>query len=139
MLIFSERFGDIDCDESATLRFPHGLLGFEDETSFVVVPVGDDGIYNWLQSVKNPGLAFLTTTPHFFFSDYVPEVDDADLVDLELLNENETHLLCLVTIGEDSISANLLGPIVVNTRTRMARQVVLSENRWTTREPLSVN
>ena len=41
------------------------------------------------------------------------------------------------TIGDDGITANLLGPIVVNTRTRVARQVVLAGNDWTTKEPLS--
>ena len=137
MLISSERFGDLECDDAATLEFPHGLLGFEEETRFAVLPEGEDGIYSWLQSVKNPSLAFLAATPHFFFSDYVPEVDDADLAVLDLQSEDETLLLTLITIGDDGITANLLGPIVVNTRTRVARQVVLAGNDWTTKEPLS--
>jgi flagellar assembly factor FliW len=136
VLISSERFGDVDCDESATLTFPHGLLGFEDQSSFVVVPVDEDGIYSWLQSTNDPALAFLATSPHYFFPDYAPEVNDSDLEELELNDPSETLLLCLVTIADDSITANLLGPIVVNTRTRRARQVVLSENRFSTREPL---
>ena len=138
MLINSERFGDLEIDESVTLEFPHGLLGFETETRFAVVPEGVDGIYSWLQSVTTPALAFLAASPHFFFADYAPDVDDSDIMVLDLQNENETLLLCLITIDGDAISANLLGPIVVNTRTRKARQVVLSEKRWTTREPLGV-
>ena len=122
VLIQSERFGDVDCEESSTLTFPHGLLGFEDQSSFVIVPVGD---------------AFLVTAPHFFFEDYAPEVNDKDLEELDLRDESETLLLCLVTISDDDITANLLGPLVVNTRTRRARQVVLSEARWSTRVPLS--
>ena len=137
MLINSVRFGDVDCEESSTLHFPHGLLGFEDQTAFVVVPVGDDGIYSWLQSVSDPALAFLATSPAFFFADYAPEVNDADIAELDLRDPSETLLLCFVTISDDGITANLLGPIVVNTRTRVARQVVLSENQWSTREPLN--
>lgn len=137
VLIQSERFGDVDCEESSTLMFPHGLLGFEDESSFVVVPVDDDGVYSWLQSTNDPALAFLVTAPHFFFDDYVPEVNDGDLEELDLRDESETLLLCLVTIADEDITANLLGPLVVNTRTRRARQVVLSEARWSTRVPLS--
>ena len=137
VLIQSERFGDVDCEESSTLTFPHGLLGFEDQSSFVIVPVGDDGVYSWLQSTSDPGLAFLVTAPHFFFEDYAPEVNDKDLEELDLRDESETLLLCLVTISDDDITANLLGPLVVNTRTRRARQVVLSEARWSTRVPFS--
>lgn len=136
VLISSERFGDVDIEESATLNFPFGLLGFEDESSFVIVPVGEDGVYSWLQSATSPELAFLATAPHLFFPDYAPEVNDADLAGLDLQDESETLLLCLVTISEDDITANLLGPVVVNTRTRQARQVVLSEARWSTRVPL---
>lgn len=136
VLVQSERFGEVAYDETATLTFPHGLLGFEGESQFVVVPVDDEGVYTWLQSMTDPALAFLATSPHFFFDDYAPEVNDADVEDLELAGPSETLLLCLVTIVEDDISANLLGPIVVNTRTRRARQVVLGESRWSTREPL---
>ena len=32
VLISSERFGDVVCEESATLSFPRGLLGFEEDT-----------------------------------------------------------------------------------------------------------
>lgn len=137
VLISSERFGDVDTDDAATLNFPHGLLGFEDQHSFVVVPVDPDGVYSWLQSTTDPDLAFLATSPHFFFADYAPEVNDADLEELGLLDPDETLLLCLLTVNEDDITANLLGPVVVNTRTRLARQVVLAETRWSTREPLS--
>jgi len=137
VLISSERFGDVDCEESATLTFPHGLLGFEDRTSFAVVPVDDDGVYSWLQSMDDPSLAFLVTAPHWFFPDYEPEVNDADLEELDLRSASETLLLCLVTIADDDITANLLGPVVVNTRTQVARQVVLAETRWSTQTPLN--
>ena len=137
VLINSVRFGDVDCEESATLSFPTGLLGFEDETAFAVVNVDEDGVYSWLQSASDPSLAFLATSPHFFFADYSPEVNDADVAELDLRDPSETLLLCLLTIDDDNITANLLGPIVVNTRTRVARQVVLADSEWSTREPLS--
>lgn len=137
VMVSSERFGDVDCEESATLSFPRGLLGFEDQTSFAIVPVDDDGVYSWLQSMSDSSLAFLVTPPHFFFPDYEPDVADGDLTELELLDPSETMLLCIVTIADDDITANLLGPVVVNTRTRVARQVVLSETRFSTKTPLN--
>ena len=36
----------------------------------------------------------------------------------------------------DWLTGNLLGPILVNARNRLAQQVVLTEKKWTTRQPL---
>lgn len=135
-MIHSERLGEVDCEESSSLSFPAGLLGFESETSFAIVPVDDDGVYSWLQSTGDPSLAFLVTSPHFFFADYEPEVNDAEVAELDLRDPSETLLLCLLTIDGDALTANLMGPLVVNTRTRVARQVVLNDARWGTREPV---
>lgn len=136
VLIHSERLGDVDLEETSSLSFPAGLLGFESETSFAVVPVDEDGVYSWLQSTSDPSLSFLVTSPHFFFADYEPEVNDAEVAELDIRDASEALLLCLLTISEDSLTANLLGPVVVNTRTRVARQVVLNDGRWSTKEPI---
>jgi flagellar assembly factor FliW len=37
---------------------------------------------------------------------------------------------------DDWLTGNLLGPLVVNTQNRLAQQVVLTEKKWTTRQPL---
>jgi flagellar assembly factor FliW len=34
------------------------------------------------------------------------------------------------------LTGNLLGPLVVNAHNRLAQQVVLTEKKWTTRQPL---
>jgi flagellar assembly factor FliW len=36
----------------------------------------------------------------------------------------------------DWLTGNLLGPIVVNAANHLAQQVVLTEKKWTTRQPL---
>lgn len=136
VLVRSERFGDVECDDAATVVFPDGLLGFEEEREFVVMPADPEGIYSWLQSTRTPSLAFLTTSPTCFFADYAVEIDDAEVAEIEILDESEAMVLAIVTIAEDRATANLLGPIVVNTRTRRARQVVLADSTWSTKELL---
>jgi flagellar assembly factor FliW len=34
------------------------------------------------------------------------------------------------------VTGNLQGPLVINTRTRVGQQVVLTEKKWTCRQPL---
>ncbi len=58
------------------------------------------------------------------------------MAEIEILDESEAMVLAIVTIAEDRATANLLGPIVVNTRTRRARQVVLADSTWSTKELL---
>ena len=83
------------------------------------------GAYSWLHSVEDPGLAFLTVVPAFFFPEYAPDVPDDDVAVLDLSDPNDAQVYCLVTIVGDEITANLLGPVVVNVANRTARQVVL--------------
>ena len=37
---------------------------------------------------------------------------------------------------DEWLTGNLLGPLVVNAQNRLAQQVVLTEKKWTTRQPL---
>jgi flagellar assembly factor FliW len=148
----SEKLGEIEVDETTVLTFPHGLLGFDDMRRFALVDTHDSGLYYWLQSLDDPGLAFLTAVPWPFFPGYEFELPDADRDALGLVEpapgtnpeEIPTMVLCLLTVdpgdapgGPHEITANLLGPLVINTDARIGRQVVLVDGDFTTRAPLA--
>jgi flagellar assembly factor FliW len=147
----SEKLGDIEVDETKVLTFPHGLLGFDDMRRFALVDTQDSGFYFWLQSLDDPGLAFLTAVPWPFFPGYEFELPDADRDALGLVEpdgsgedeHNPTMVLCLLTVDSladegrsHEITANLLGPLVINTDNRLGRQVVLVDGDFATRAPL---
>ena len=127
MLLESDRLGAIEVDETSLVEVDGGLLGFESIHRFALIQADDAGAYSWLQAVDDPGLAFLAVVPSFFFPDYEPDVPD---------DPADAQVLCLVTIAGDDITANLMGPVVMNVANRTARQVVLVDQGWTTREPL---
>lgn len=137
MLIESEQLGTVEIDESKILSFPDGLLGFPDVTRFALVDAGDDGTYFWLQSIDDPHLAFLAAVPWAFFPDYEPELSDSDQEALALTDARDAMVLCLLTITDDAVTANLLGPLVVNALTRTGRQTVLGDSDYPTRAPLA--
>ena len=136
MQIQSDRLGMIDVDASSVIEFTDGLLGFEDHKRFVLVGADESGAYCWMQSLDNSALAFLAVVPGFFFEDYAPNVPDPDVESLGLTEATPTQVLCLVTLSDAGITANLLGPIVINLESRQARQAVLTDGHWTTREAL---
>ena len=136
VLVESDRLGPLEMDEAAIIEMPAGIMGFPGLQRYALVAAADEGLYSWLQSLDDPALAFLAVVPAPFIPDNEPVISDEDCRQLQLLEPSEAQLLCLVTVEEGSVSANLLGPIVLNVITRTARQVVIADSRLTTREPI---
>ena len=136
--VTTERFGDLDVAADRVLSFPDGLPGFADAHGFVLVDVKDNEVFFWLQSTEDPALAFLCAVPWPFFPEYAPEVPDDDQTALELETAEDAMVLTILTVHREDnlITANLLGPVVVNQRTRVGRQVVLFSDEYPVQAPL---
>lgn len=139
MLVASDRFGELEIEEDRVLQFDDGLLGFPEAKRFAMLDTHDTGVYFWLQSLDDPGLAFLSVVPWSFFPDYEPHLPEGEQASLGLRSASEAIVLCLLTVQRDqeAITANLLGPLVVNGTTRKGRQVVLAESGYPVRAPLA--
>jgi flagellar assembly factor FliW len=139
VLVRSERLGDLEVDDDKILTFPDGLLGFPADTRFVMVEIPDGDAYRWLQSADDPTLSFLAVIPWHFFPDYEPEIDPLTQQELGLKDVTDAIVLCIVTIREGTpspVTANLLGPLLVNTTSRVGRQIVLAESGYPARAAL---
>ena len=137
MLIESERLGAVEVDDSKVITFADGLLGFPDAQRFALVDAGDDGTYFWLQALDDPHLAFLAAVPWAFFPDYEPELPGPDQDALELTDASDALVFCLLTFSDEAVTANLLGPLIVNAATRRGRQIVLGESDYSAQMPLA--
>jgi flagellar assembly factor FliW len=140
MLVESTRFGSFEVQDDRTLRFQESLLGFPNSTTYVIVEV-EDSPYVWLQSADEPMVAFLATSPFVFFPTYDLELGDDDQRSLGVDDASQVEVLTLLTVHRvddepQTITANLLGPIVINVQSREARQLVLDDAAYSTREPL---
>jgi flagellar assembly factor FliW len=115
-----------------------GLAGFPDSSRYALVEVPEASPLFLLRSLDQDGLEFVVVPPALFFSDYAPEIDDASAERLGLTDAADALLLVVLTIGRDasSATANLLAPIVIHERTRVAAQVVL-DGDWPLRAPLN--
>jgi len=110
---------------------PDGMLGFESVKRFVLLEDRPDTAFKWLQAVDDPALAFIVVNPMEFFPDYEIELSDKQAETLDLEDPSEAVMLTTVTIGSDGrVTTNLLGPIVMNSRTLQARQIVLQDDRY---------
>lgn len=136
MLIETTRFGTVEIDESRIIRFRDGILGFPDRQRFALIQTGNDPLFFWLQSVDDPTLAFVVCDPLPFVPDYQAGVRADDVASLELSDIDDVQVFVIVNKHNGALTANLLGPLVVGAKSLLARQLVLSDKRYSTRHVL---
>ena len=136
--IEATRFGSIAVPEDTIIHMPKPVLGFERITRYVLLQPNEISPFVWLQAVNQPDLAFLLVNPTLFFADYRIEINRREVEDIELDDSADADVLAIVTVtaNPDDMTVNLQGPIVINTRARKAKQLVLSSAEWSVTERL---
>ena len=134
----STRFGSFEVSDDSIVRFPVGLLGFPESQRYVILDHDTEAPFKWLQSIDEPGLAFVILDPAIFHTDYRVSVPVDILAEMNGGKEEDLALAVILTIPSDDpahITANLRGPLVMSQKTRLGTQLVLSEE-YPTRFPL---
>lgn len=104
----------------------------------VLVQLDDTGALYRLQSVIDPDLRLLVAASPVFFADYAPEIDEETASKIGLSDPADALVLLVVTVGGSATdsTANLLAPIVLNSRTRQAAQVLQQSSDLPLQAPL---
>lgn len=134
----STRFGSFEVPDDRVLRFPSGLLGFPESQQFVILDHDSEAPFKWLQSVDEPGLAFVILDPAIFHADYQVNIPADALTEIQDEEEAHVAVVVILTIPSDDpgrITANLRGPLVISHTTKLGKQLVLSDE-FPTRYPL---
>lgn len=134
----SSRFGIFEVADDTVLSFPSGLLGFPDQHRYVILDHDTDVPFKWLQSLDESALAFVVIDPALFHADYRVDFTHEALAEVGSGEGEEMTLAVILTIPSDDpgrVTANLRGPLLMNPRTRLCKQLVLSDE-FPTRYPL---
>jgi flagellar assembly factor FliW len=86
--------------------------------------------------VEEPTISFVLVAPGGPFPDYTIEIDEQHVANLGLESAEDAMVMTIITVGQPP-TANLLGPLVVNRRTRVAAQVVQYQSNYRAAEPLA--
>ena len=132
MNIQTSRFGEIDIDETAIIAMPEGMLGFSEITKYVLIQHRDGSPFLWYQAVDEPNLAFVMVEAFTFFPDYEVLMSDEDVKVLSCKDPGELAVFLVVVIPDnpEEMTANLRGPVVVNVENKIAKQLVLTDERY---------
>lgn len=140
MKVNTSRFGVVEVADTDIMEFSDGLLGFEHLKRFFIVDPADETLILWLQSADADEVAFPILEPKLFKADYKVRLSANELRTLRIdaSNKSDTLVYCILTIPAEvsSMSANLKAPIVINSASRQARQVVLQENEYSVKFPM---
>ncbi|MGD9581387.1 MAG: flagellar assembly protein FliW [Vampirovibrionia bacterium] len=138
-VIETTRFGSVEVEEDRIFNFINPLLGFEQLRSYILIDHAPDSPFKWLQSTEDPHTAFIVTNPVNFGIEYEFTIPEEETKRLELESANEALVLTIVYIPQGAphlMTANLAGPLIINTRTRKGMQLVLSDSRFSTKHKL---
>jgi flagellar assembly factor FliW len=128
MNVVSDVVGSVEVSEDARTYLPDGLLGFEDLKKFAIVEIEGLLPFRWLVSEEDPTVAFVIVSPYVVYGDkYKVKLAESDRDILDLAPEDTTEMFVLVSLSDEThgITANLKGPVVLNTQNRVAKQVVV--------------
>jgi len=136
-------FGVMEYSDDSIIRVPGGIPGFENEHEFILIDQPSHRPLVFFQSLHTPPLCFLALPVQSVDRSYQLRVSAEDLELLELDPSRQPKIgeevMCLsfIASGEDhALSANLLSPIVINVRTRVALQAIQTECHYSHRHPL---
>lgn len=129
------RFGEIEVNEADLIELPQGLIGFPELRKYVILDHDKESPFKWLQSLDDGAIAFVLINPLLFKPDYMVEVTEAEVSDLDLKSEDDAVISAIITIptNPQNMTANLKAPLVFNLKNRRGKQLVLSNSAYTTR------
>lgn len=116
---------------AVTLTFVEPIPGLGALTEFTLTPIDDGGLVFMLRSVDAPQTRLFLLDPEPYFPTYRPDLSDdqADLLGLDVDGVAAAALVVITPSPENGQhTANLLAPVVFNSVTGAALQVVLEED-----------
>ncbi|NYF23924.1 flagellar assembly protein FliW [Sporosarcina sp. JAI121] len=141
MKIQSTILGVVEVSESEVLTFENGLPGFEDEKNFVLLSIEGNEVYQILQSINSKEVGFVTANPYLFTDDYTIDLDESTVESLNIESEEDIIVLTIVTVKEpfNASTVNLKAPVIINTKSKKAKQCILENMEYPIRYSIETN
>ncbi|MBI4796879.1 MAG: flagellar assembly protein FliW [Deltaproteobacteria bacterium] len=137
--IATKHFGEIVVREDQIITFSPGLLGFGELHRYILIEHGQDSPFLWLQCVDKSDPAFVVIDPIFVLPDYQIGPITGIEKELDVQNLRDLKLLVILTIPPgrpQDMTANLMGPLLINLANRRGKQLVLESSPYSHKHPV---
>lgn len=132
-------FGRVTYNQTDLIHFVEGIIGFPQMKDYLPLPFNPDSDQMLcLQSVEESEISFILMNPFHLKADYQPQISEETIKLLHCEHPNDLSFYVIAVIREPfaESTVNLKCPIVVNSKNRLALQVVLEDSEYTLRHPL---
>ena len=138
MKIQTKFHGELKIQPEQTWVLPKGLPGFEDEKELALLPIEGNGVFKVIQSTKTADVAFIVGNPYTIVEDYSFKVDEPTMDLLEINKQEDVFVLSVLSLKEpfESSTINLQAPLIFQTKTKKAKQMILNDNTFSMRHPI---
>ena len=140
--IETTKFGTIQIEEEKIITMPAGMLGFQGRKRFIILERKETQPFYWYQCVDDPALAFVIINPYLFKPDYSVDLKPT-LKEMSWEADGEENLKLYVVVNTstsngatDKITANLIGPLLINTQRCEAVQMFIHNNLYSHKYPI---
>lgn len=132
MLLKTRLFGEIEIEKEEIIKFTKPILGFDNCRQYVLIEKESAFPTFWLQSIDNPGIAFPVVSPFSIDEKYSIDLHTYDFEDIHIEDVDELLIMTLLVVPSDIslIRTNLRAPIVYNPAKRLAKQIVLQDEKY---------
>lgn len=122
------------------VNFPEGLLGLSEYRDFILQSADELAPVFLLTSQEEQNLSFPMVDPLILDPKYVPDVEEADLQALGSPDVKDLQMFVLLNVQNNPFraTANLMAPLIVNMRSGVGRQVLLSQSQYQVAHPLNL-
>lgn len=136
--IDTKYLGKIDIEENQVIQFSSGLPGFVEEKKFALLEIPGNPLFQTLQSLTSPDLAFIVTNPYHFYVDYEFRLDEQILETLNIQSEQDVVVLSIVTLKSPfkTSTLNLKAPIIIHSARKHGKQYILNKEDYSTKAPI---
>lgn len=128
-------FGEMEVTQSDIIHFDEGILGFEDIKDYVLISHDEHGSIMTLQYADGVVPQFVVLDPFVVKADYTPVLPATAS---KLLGEplGKLTYLVIAVIKENYLETvvNMKSPIVINTQTNKAAQVIVENDDYSMRQ-----
>jgi len=132
MKLYSRHFGELVVPPEKVIRFERGIVGFPEYKRFFLVDAEETSPFLWLVSLDEPEFG-LPLLPGALIEGYVedlrPHLKEKD---------GDWVIYVVVTLGDrpERATVNLKGPILIDARRRVGKQVVVDCENFRVAHPL---
>lgn len=108
-----------------TVTFVSPPPGLAPHTEFELGAVADSASLFSLSALTDPSVRLYVVNPGDVVPDYAPVISGSQADALALEDPSDAVLFVVARVADDGVGVNLLAPVVVNSRTGAAAQLIL--------------